>query len=82
MAMHNSPQRLPRPLGKRICDERLTRKHTQRQLAALAGLSEDAVKSIEQGRRRNPGVFTVLKIVAALGMTLDELLAEPESPND
>ena len=71
-------ERKKQSLGKRICEERMTRHFTQRQLAAKAGLSWDGLKSVEQGRRPNPGIFTVLRIADALGITLDELINEPE----
>ena len=67
-----------RTLGKQICYWRDRRRLTQEELAALAGVSEDAVKSLEQGRRPNPRILTVLKVAAALGLGLDELLAEPD----
>jgi DNA-binding XRE family transcriptional regulator len=77
MTTTNSSERVSKPLGKRIFDRRMSLNLTQQQLAARAGLSEDGVKSIEQGRRPNPQLFSIVKIAAALGVTLDELVTEP-----
>jgi transcriptional regulator with XRE-family HTH domain len=65
-------------LGMQVCFWRMRRRLSQERLAAMAGLSEDTVKSLEQGRRPNPGIITVVKVAAALGLGLDELLAEPK----
>jgi transcriptional regulator with XRE-family HTH domain len=64
-------------LGGQICYWRERRRLTQQQLAAQAGISEDAVKSVEQGRRPNPCFFTSVKIAAALEVSLDQLLTDP-----
>jgi transcriptional regulator with XRE-family HTH domain len=72
------PNRSLRRLGETISYERRIRSLSQWQLAARAGLSEDGLKGVEQGRRRDPRISTVLKIADALGMSIDELLAEPE----
>ena len=66
-----------RRLGETISNERRLRGLSQEQLAARAGMSEDGLKGIEQGRRGDPRLSSVLKIAEALGMTLDELLSEP-----
>lgn len=73
---HNQPQ----PLGKRICELRARLGLTQQQLAAGAGVNEDTLKSIEQGRRGDPRLSSVSRIAAALGMSLDELVAASEPP--
>jgi transcriptional regulator with XRE-family HTH domain len=46
---------------------------TQEELAARAGLSVSLVMALEQGKRGNPRLDTLLKLAAALGVTLDEL---------
>jgi transcriptional regulator with XRE-family HTH domain len=43
------------------------------QLAVRAGLSLSVVSQIEQGSIPDPRVSTLLKLAAALGVTLDEL---------
>lgn len=70
--------RLRKPLSEKICDLRMMRGLTQKQLAARAGLSEDGFKGVEQGRRVDPRFSTVLRIADALGVTLDELITEDE----
>jgi transcriptional regulator with XRE-family HTH domain len=72
--------RLKLSLGRRICDLRMIRRLTQVEFAERAGLSEDGLKDIEQGRSCDPRLCSLLKIVDALGITLDELLTEPEAP--
>jgi transcriptional regulator with XRE-family HTH domain len=64
-------------LGKAIGFWRERRRLTQLQLAARAGLSEDTLKSVEQGRRPKPGFFTVARIAAALEVGLDQLVTDP-----
>jgi transcriptional regulator with XRE-family HTH domain len=64
-------------LGQQICYWRGRLRLTQEQLAARAGVSEDTLKSVEQGRRATPGFFTVAKIAAALKVSLDQLLTDP-----
>jgi transcriptional regulator with XRE-family HTH domain len=65
-------------LGQQICYWRGRRKLSREELAARAGLSEDGIASVEQGRRPNPGFFTVAKIAAALKISLDRLLTDPK----
>jgi transcriptional regulator with XRE-family HTH domain len=49
---------------------------TQEELARLADVKLDTVRAIEQGRTRNPGLFTVLRLADELGVTLDSLLTD------
>lgn len=44
-------------------------------VAASAGLSAETLRKIETGRAPTPAFFTVAAIAAALGLTLDEILA-------
>jgi transcriptional regulator with XRE-family HTH domain len=47
---------------------------SQNQLALRAGLSPGLVQSLEQGRRTDPRLSTLMKLAAALEVTLDELV--------
>lgn len=67
------------PLGKQITE---LRKGTQEELATLAGLSIDGLKAVEQGRRADPRLSTVVKIAAALGVTVDELIRGTGLPTE
>ncbi|MBY0232330.1 MAG: helix-turn-helix domain-containing protein [Gemmataceae bacterium] len=69
---------LKRPLGEWLCRWRLLRGMTQQQLADGAGLSLWAIQHIEQGRVLDPRLGTIVRICDTLGLTLAELLTEPE----
>ena len=62
-------------LGNKIMRMRVGRNMTQFQLAECAGLSEVYIGYLEQGKRR-AALGTYIKIVNALGYTLDDLLSE------
>ena len=62
-------------LGNRITRMRMTKKMTQFELAEMTGLSEVYIGYIERGKRR-AALDTYIKIVNALGYTLDDLIAE------
>lgn len=47
---------------------------SQQQLAERSGLSMSVITGVEQGRRTNPTLSTLLAIANTLGMTLDELV--------
>ncbi|HWC84324.1 MAG TPA: helix-turn-helix transcriptional regulator [Pseudonocardiaceae bacterium] len=52
------------------------------EVAALAGISVEALRKIEHGRVPTPAFFTVVAIAEAVGLSLDELrqLIAPRSP--
>ncbi len=54
------------------------RRLTQTRLAELAGLPNETVNRIVTGKTPNPGVYTLLKICNALGVTLGWLVGEKE----
>jgi len=54
---------------------------TQEALGIAAGVPLDTLRSIEQGRTRNPGVMLVVRIANALNVSLDELVRGPEYPS-
>jgi transcriptional regulator with XRE-family HTH domain len=47
---------------------------TQSELARRAGVKLDTLRSIEQGKTRNPGILTVLRLAEELNVTLDSLV--------
>jgi transcriptional regulator with XRE-family HTH domain len=63
-----------REVGRHLRSARQQRGLTQHELAQRSGLRLDTLRSIEQGRTPNPGVYTVLDLAEALEMTVDELL--------
>jgi transcriptional regulator with XRE-family HTH domain len=52
------------------------RRLTQSRLAELAGVPNETINRIVTGRTRNPGVYTLLKIVRPLEVTLGWLVGE------
>lgn len=53
---------------------------TQERLAALAGVGIATVRKIETGAVVEPGYFTVLALMGALGTSPGELLAQMAGP--
>jgi transcriptional regulator with XRE-family HTH domain len=68
------PARGQEQLGVRLAAARRRTGLTQEELARRAGVKLDTVRAIEQGRTRNPGIFTVLLLADQLGVTLDALV--------
>lgn len=44
-------------------------------LSRASGVSLDAIRSIETGRVSNPGVYSIVQMTQALGLSIDELTA-------
>jgi Zn-dependent peptidase ImmA (M78 family)/transcriptional regulator with XRE-family HTH domain len=65
------------PLTENVRRLRVARGLTQQQVADEAGLSRVAYRAIETGETRDPRVGSLLGIARALGVKLQELLAEP-----
>jgi XRE family transcriptional regulator, aerobic/anaerobic benzoate catabolism transcriptional regulator len=65
-----------RALGKRVRILRLTRELTQEELAAASGMSRNFVSLIEHGAH-GVDVVRLLRLAAALGVPLEELLRDP-----
>ena len=61
-------------LGGAIRDARLERGISQEELAERAAIDRSYMSSIERGAQ-NPGIVSLLRIVAALDMTAAELFA-------
>lgn len=64
-------------IGRRVRQERLSRRWTLDQLAEAAGVSRRMVVNVEQGAA-NPSVGTMLRISDALGVGLPALVEPPE----
>lgn len=62
-----------RRLGQQIADSRLSQQKSAPQLAVLAEVSIDAIRSLESGRVPLPSFLTIAKLADVLGLSLDEL---------
>lgn len=49
---------------------------TQTELAIKAEVPQSTISDIESGTRKNPGIYTIRKISAALGVSVSDLLGE------
>jgi transcriptional regulator with XRE-family HTH domain len=65
-----------RALGKRIRLLRLTRELSQAELAEAAGMSRSFISLIEHGTH-GVDVVRLLRLAAALGVPLEDLLRDP-----
>ncbi|WP_182907566.1 helix-turn-helix transcriptional regulator [Microbispora sp. H13382] len=61
-------------LGARLRELRLQRGYTQQQLAASAEIALSTLRKIETAAVVEPGYFTILSLVRALGADTDDLL--------
>lgn len=61
---------LLRDVGRRVRDARTAAGITQRQLAALSGVSERLVRSVESGEARSISVDRLAAILSQLGLDL------------
>lgn len=70
-------------LGARLRALRLDRHLTQAQLAARAGFSQAHIANLERGVRGGPAIkyATLLALMQALEVTLDQLIAEGRMPS-
>lgn len=67
-------------LGQRVRKLREANGWTQMELAERTGLSNQSISMIELGKRgaKNPPLSTIQILARAFGITVDELVAEPE----
>ena len=63
--------------GRAVRAQRVTRGWSQERLAAEAGLDRTYISGLERGVR-NPALSTQERIAAALGVTVQELVAQAE----
>ena len=62
--------------GEHIRKKRLERRISQRQLAAMSGVSNSEISRIEAGERQNPSPGVLRAIAKALDVPYEDLLAE------
>jgi transcriptional regulator with XRE-family HTH domain len=62
-------------LGMRLRLHRLARGETLRAVEAATGISNALLSQVETDYVRNPGVFTVAKLAAHYGVTIDSLIS-------
>lgn len=67
-----------RSIGRRVVALRKARGWNQSELARRAGLAQGYLTLVESGKRANLTVKVAQKLAAALDITLDELLADPQ----
>ena len=60
-------------IGERVRFYRISRKLTLAELARLSGLGKGHISDIENGKRKNVGIETVLKLTDALGVNIQDL---------
>lgn len=62
------------PLARRLSDLRERAYVTRREVAHVAGVSEDNLASLEQGRLWNPTLRTLFKLAQAYGIDVTDLI--------
>lgn len=67
-------------LGRRVAEYRQERRLSQRDLAAAAGISQDAVSRFELGTR-TPTVGTLYDLARALGVDVSLLVSLDDAPS-
>ena len=72
------PDRVPSTVGRNVRRVREARGLSQNALAKAAGLAQAQVWDLEAGRTQSPTAPTLQALGKALGVTVDELLREPE----
>ncbi len=60
-------------LGEVLAARRRARNMTLRDLSDESGVSNPLISQIETGRVKNPGIFTVVKLADALGLSMSKL---------
>lgn len=63
-------------IGERLRELRRERGWTQQDLADRSGIKRTYIALLESSRRRSIGARNALKLAAAFGITVDELLRE------
>ncbi len=67
-------------LGQRVCDLRKALSLTQEELAKKAGIGFSYISMIERGQRM-PHLETLVRIAAALGVSVSQLFIEAYEPS-
>ena len=68
----------PGVLGRNVARLRAARGWSQSELARRSGASQNFISALEGGARQSARVETVQALARALGVTVDELVREPE----
>ena len=61
-------------LGQLIFEARKSKNLTLRDVELITGISNPAISQIENGEIKNPGWFTVIKLLKFLNISIDEAL--------
>lgn len=69
-----------RSLGEKIRIRRESLGITQLELASAVDISDATLRSIENGRKADPGIVTLHRIATVLAMDFDELIADLSCP--
>ncbi len=78
--MRQRPSKVASQLGQRVCDLRKALSFTQEELAKKAGIGLSYISMIERGQR-TPHLETLVRIAAALGVSLSQLFIEAYEPS-
>lgn len=60
-------------LARRLSERREATDKTQDEIAGAAQISTDTLRALEQGKSANPGVFFIVDVARALGVSVEEL---------
>jgi len=63
-------------IGEKVHFYRTSRKLTIAELAELSGLGKGHISDIENGKRKNVGIETLLKLTEALGLNIQDLAGD------
>ncbi len=78
--MRQRPSKVASQLGQRVCDLRKALSFTQEELAKKAGIGASYPSMIERGQRM-PHLETLVRIAAALSVSLSQLFIEAYEPS-
>jgi transcriptional regulator with XRE-family HTH domain len=74
------PSKVASQLGQRVCDLRKALSFTQEELAKKASIRVSYISMIERGQRM-PHLETLVRIAAALGVSVSQLFIEAHEPS-
>jgi transcriptional regulator with XRE-family HTH domain len=63
-------------IAENLFRARKTKRWTRKQLQAESGVHMNTIADIENGRNQEPSVFKVVNLAKALGVRIDQLVAE------
>lgn len=62
-----------RDLGTALKKARVNKKLTSEELAQVSRVSVDQVRSLERGRAASPGIYSVVRLAAALQVSIESI---------